>query len=339
MKVLVTGASTPLGRAIIEHLLGLPEVGFVLAVAKGHRPVHLVESARLRYQRVDLTRAREVHDLLWGEARERGILAVIHTAQHRSARDRGRAVHAQNVDATRALLLGSADHPTIRRFVQRSFAEVYAHRLTTTSLMTEDDPLDFDPVSTQWLRDRVEADLTACSRFGGPLRIAVLRCAEILAPACGSQLWDYLSSRVCLRPLGFDPMINVLSVPDATSAFVAAALGTQPGVFNIPGADTLPLSSAISRCSRLGIPIPGPMMAPLYGLRRWAAGFEFRYDLNMQRFHFGGILDGTRAREAFGYEPQVAASWPRPWWRDLFEQLAEGAAVDEPTGPLHHHRQ
>ena len=335
MKVLVTGASTPLGTEIIERLLSLPEVTFVIAVAQHARPTRIIESRRLHYRRVNLTRPRDVHDLLWGEARERGIQAVIHTAQHRSARDRGPRVHAQNVDATRELLAGCADHPTIRRFVQRSFAEVYALHQATTTLLTEEDPLEFAPVLPQWLRDRVEADLTACARFGGQLKIAVLRCAELLAPDSGSQLWDYLSSRVCLRPFGFDPMINVLGLADAADAFIAATRSSLPGVFNIRGGDTLPLSSAIAESGRLGIPIPGPVMAPLYGLRRWAAGFEFRYDLNVRRFHFGGILDGTRAREAFGYEPRSSTTWPRPWWRRLFEQLASGAPVDGVAGPLH----
>jgi UDP-glucose 4-epimerase len=326
MKVMITGASTPLGLGIIERLTSSPEVTFVLAVAHGPRPERLVESARLRYRSVDLTRARGVHDLLWCDARQFGIQAVVHTAQHRRAADRGAKVHAQNVDATRQLLLGCTDHPSISRFVQRSYADVYALGQTTTNLIGEDDPLDFD-ATPQWLRDRVEADLTACSHFGGRLKIAVLRCAELLAPDSGSQLWDYLMSRVCLRPLGFDPMINVLSLEDAADACVAAVCSGQGGVFNIPGADTLPLSAAIAESSRADVPIPGPLMAPLYGLRRWIAGFDFRYDLNLRRFHFGGILSGSRARDAFGYAPHVHGRWPGPWWRQLVEQLRSGRAT------------
>ena len=104
-----------------------------------------------------------------------------------------------------------------------------------------------------------------------------MRCAEIFAPACGSQLWDYLESRVCLRPLGFDPIVNLLSVPDAVAAFTGALHARATGVFNIPGFDTLPLSRAIVEAGRADSPVPGPMLAPLYGLRRWIAGFEFRY--------------------------------------------------------------
>lgn len=322
MKVMVTGASTPLGLAIVEQLLAEPEVSFVLAVGRDRPLGRRAPDPRIAYRAADLGHARTVRDLVGGDARTHLIDTVIHAAQHRTATDDGRSVHVQNVESTRHLLAACADHATIRRFVLRSFAEVYATPFTTTHLLTEDDPLDFDAASPQWVRDRVEADLTAASHAGA-LRVAVLRCAEVFAPDCGSQLWDYLSSRLCLRPLGFDPVINVLSLADAATAFVAAARSSATGAFNIPGADTLPLAAAIREAGRLALGVPGPALAPLYGLRRRIAGFEFRYDLNARRFHFGGVLDGTRAREQLGYAPRTHVAWPRPWWRLLLERLAK----------------
>jgi UDP-glucose 4-epimerase len=322
MRVLVTGATTPLGRTLVDHLASSDDCALVLAVGhepKLDRPLH----AGVMYRSVDLTRSRQVQDLLCGDAVEHGIDTIIHMAQHRATRDSGRKVHAQNVTATRELLFRCADHPTIRRFVHRSFAEVYALEHATSDLLDEDAPLDFDPAAPQWLRDRIEADLTVCAHFGGPLQLAVLRCAEVLAANSGSQLWDYLSSRVCLRPLGFDPMLNVLSLEDAVAAIAAAARSTHTGVFNIPGADTLPLSRAIAETTRLDMPVPGPLLAPLYGLRRSIAGFDFRYDLNLRRFHFGGVIDGTRARHLLGYVPSHPVQWPRSWWRLLLERLAD----------------
>lgn len=330
MKILVTGATAPLGEAVIRDLLATREVELVLAIGR-EAALALPPDPRLAYRRVDLTRPRALHDLVWGEARERGVDAVVHDMHHRSARDGGARVHAQNVHAARELVHACADHPTIRRFVYRSFGEVYAPRHLTADLLDEEAPLDFDPAAPQWVRDRVEADLTVCASLasrggaGGPcapgVRIAVLRCAEIFGPGVGSQLWDYLRSRVCLRPLGYDPMLNVLSVEDAAAAVGAALRSSAIGVFNIPGRDTLPLSAAIEESGRAGVPLPGPLLAPLYGLRRWIAGFEFRYDLNARRFHFGGVLDGTRARNELGYVPRTPVRWPRGRWRLLLERL------------------
>lgn len=318
MRVLITGATTPLGATLVERLLANPSVELVLATGREHEAPSA--DPKLLYRSIDLTRPRGVHDLVWDDARRLRIDAVVHGMQHRSAHDTGSRVHAQNVLAARELVLACKDHPTIRRFVYRSFAEVYALGHTTADLIDEEASLDFEPTSPQWVRDRVEADLMMCSHFASPLRIAVLRCAEILAPECGSQLWDYLCSRVCLRPLGYDPMINVLSVDDAAAALVAALQSDEIGVFNIRGADTLPLSRAIAESHRLDVPIPGPLLSPLYDLRRRIAGFEFRYDMNVRRFHFGGMLDGSRARALLGYESTTPVHWPtgpaahRPRW-------------------------
>jgi nucleoside-diphosphate-sugar epimerase len=200
----------------------------------------------------------------------------------------------------------------VRRFVFRSAAEVYRVTAVEPTLLDEDQPLDFDPAAPQWVRDRVEADLTACARIGtGGLAIAVLRGAEVLAPGIGSQLWDYLGSRVCLRPFGFDPVVNVMSIEDAITAAVLAIAGTATGVFNIPGADTLPLSAIVRRFHRRDVAVPGPLLAPLYRLRTRTVGFEFRYDLNYKRFHFGGVVDGGRARAQLGYVPAHPLEWER----------------------------
>lgn len=314
MNVLVTGATTPLGRAIVDQLLASREVGHVLAVGQERWDSGLPsDDARFTYERTDLTRARNVHDLLHGPARTHGIDTVLHGVLHRAAGDRGERVHAVNVEATRMLLLGCARDPRIRRFVLRSGAEVYALRPDEPNLIDEDHPLVFDPAAPQWLRDRVEADLLTCAQIAAvPMSIAVLRCAEILAGGIGSQLWDYLSSPICLRPLGFDPMINVLSIEDAVAGIVGALAASARGVFNIPGFDTLPLSRLISCCGRRDVPVPGPLLAPLYRLRTRTVGFAFRYDLNLGRFHLGGVLDGARARAVLGYQARHALVPPVP---------------------------
>lgn len=337
MRVLVTGATTPLGAALVDKLRTDPRVEHVLAV--GREPDAPLAGPRVTYRAIDLTRARAVHDLLWGPGRLFGIDTVIHGPLHRSARDRGPRVHTTNVDVTRQLVVACLEHPSIRRLVYASTGHVYTNDAAQPNLLDEDTPVDLDPIKPQWVRDRVEADLTVCSHFGDPrLAIAVLRSAEILAPETGSQLWDYLSSRLCLRPLGFDPMINVLTIADQIRAIRLAASSGARGIFNIPGADTLPLSRFIRRAGRLEIPVPGPLLAPLYQLRTWTAGLEFRYDLNMRRFHFGGVLDGTRAHTAFAYRPLVSV-WDQhtvpeqradvPLTAELRARIADAIAHDQ----------
>jgi UDP-glucose 4-epimerase len=141
------------------------------------------------------------------------------------------------------------------------------------------------------------------------LSVAVLRCAECLAEGTGSQLWDYLRSKVCFRPMGYDPILNLLSVEDLAHALFLALCSEAQGIFTIPGKDTLPLSRIAERGGRLSIPVPGPLMRPLYRARRAAIGGEFRYGINRARLHFSGVLDGRRADRELGYRPEHPIRW------------------------------
>jgi UDP-glucose 4-epimerase len=132
----------------------------------------------------------------------------------------------------------------------------------------------------------------------------------VLAPGTGSQLFDYLASPICLRPIGYDPMLNVLSVSDLVAALSKAVHAEEQGVFNIPGYDTLPLSACIRRWGRTAIPVPGAWMTPLYRWRRKLRGHDFSYGMNRRRFHYSGVLDGQRARDVLGYEAATPIDWP-----------------------------
>ncbi len=309
--VLVTGATTPLGVRLVDQLCRAPDVAHVLAVGiEAEARSRLRPCDRLTYAQVDLRRDRGIRELMFGPVRELKIDTIVHTPLHRHAGHTGRHIHAINVESTRALLLTAERHPTIRRFVFQSHALIYRVRSDQPSVFAEDHPINFSARAPQWLRDRVEADLTVCARMGMcDLQIAVLRCSECVGPGIGSQLFDYLQSRVCLRPMGFDPMLNLLSVDDTVAALTAAIGTDAQGVFNIPGADTLPLSALIERAGRLDVPVPGPLLRPLYGLRALTRGTQFRYDLNLGRFHFSGVPDGTRARDVLGYVPRHRIDW------------------------------
>jgi UDP-glucose 4-epimerase len=308
-RVLVTGAATSVGRALVTALLADPEVELVLAVDL--EPSGAADTPRLRNLQVDLARPRDIRTLLYGPTRDFAVDTVVHAALHRSPTHGGRRAHALDVESTRELLRLGEHHPTLRRFVYRSSAEVYHAGADAVEIMDEEHPLELGPRAPQWVRDRVEADLAVLAHAGlSPLRILVLRCAEIFAADAVSQLFDYVRSRVCFRPLGYDPMVELLSVQDATRALVAATRSDAEGVMNIPGADVLPLSRVIEKCRRIDVPVPSMLLAPLYRLRTLALGTEFRYDMNAARFHFGVVLDGSRARETLGYEPRFPVWWP-----------------------------
>jgi UDP-glucose 4-epimerase len=306
--VLISGGTQPLGTRIAERLLDAGQGPVLLIGAEAPGEVWIPRGAL--YWQVDLTRARHVRRLLYGPCLEHGVRSLINLAFHRDPKT-ARA-HALNVGATRQLLLLAEEHPTLERFVHWSASEVYVQRNDQPDLLREDQPLNLDPRAPHWVRDRVEADVTVCARMGlSPgLTEIVLRCAEILTPDMGSQLYDYLSSRICLRPMGYDPMVEVLSLEDAARAFQLALHSPQSGAFNIPGAENLPLSRLIRLWGRDDIPVPGPLIGPLYALRRVFRHRAFRYRANTWRFHFNGVLDGARAAQVLGYTPEHPVDWP-----------------------------
>ncbi len=312
LNVLVTGASNPIGERLVRILLADSRVKQILAVC-GADPstLPLPRDDRLQYVQVDLRRTRRVRQLLFGPARELAIDTVLHLAMHRAAHDSGESVRAYNVKALRSIIELSERHPTIRRLVVRSSAAVYQVQRNLPNYIEEDHPLNLHGNAPQWIRDRVEADVNACARMGmSPLQIAVLRMTEALAPGTGSQLYDYLESPVCLRPAGFDPMVNLLTIEDSALALQKAALSDAQGIFNIPGADTLPLSACIRSWGRLSLPFPDQLLSPLYRMRYRLTGHDFRYGMNRRRFLYSGVLDGERARNILGFVPCHPVVWP-----------------------------
>lgn len=314
ISVLVTGATTPVGERLVRSLVADTRIAHVLAVGpeSAANSLPFSHGKRLTYINVDLSKTRKVHELLFGPARDLGIQVVVHLAGHHGAYQRGRRVHALNVEALRSILDLGHRHPTIRRVILKSYAVVYRVSLDLPILVTEDHPVNMDPSAPQYVRDRVEADLTACARMGlVNCEIVVLRCAEALGPGTGSQLYDYLNGPIALRPAGFDPMVNVSSISDIVHALELSTHGSGEGVFNIPGYDTLPLSACLSKWGTNAIPLPGGLIQPLYQLRHRLAGSQFSYGLNQKRMHFGLILDGNRAKLELNYMPENPIDWPR----------------------------
>ncbi len=310
---MVTGATTPLGIALCQALLDRPGIRRIVAVGREREEaVALPDSKRLEYFQVDLTRPRPTHDLVFGAAAAAGVEVLIDLSMHRSGALEGKEVHALNVESHQSLIELAERHPSIRRVIFRSSAELYRLDLQAPNLLNEECSLDLSPRRPQWFRDRVEADLTACSHIGtARIEIAVLRLAEILATGTGSLLQQYLASPGCLRPLGYDPMVNVLSLPDAVSALMLAARAPRAkGVFNIPGADTLPLSECVRLSGRSGVPLPGPLLPVLFRMRRWLGSVDFSRAMDWRRLHFGAVVDGTRARDVLGYVPRHRITWP-----------------------------
>ncbi len=312
MNVLVTGASSPLGEQVVLQLLKDSRVSHIVAVADKGMPISIPDNPRITHTQIKFKSQRQLHTLLFGIALDKRVQVVVHTSQAEQANREGESVHAHNVESLRALIKFAERHPTINRVVIRSSGAVYQVQRDLPALISEDHPLNMASGAPQWVRDRVEADFTACARMGlSTLQVVVLRMAEILAPGCGSQMYDYLDASVCLRPIGFDPMLNFLSLEDAAQAFQHAVHNREQGVFNIPGADTLPLTEVIAMWGKPSVAMTEFGIYWAYKVRQYLRGGQFRYGMNRRRFHYSGVLDGCRAMKVLRYVPSHSIDWPQ----------------------------
>lgn len=301
--VWLTVPAPPLDRVIFEALSADPSIDRIVCISPtGRAPTRALRTAphpKLQCAQADFSSYRSLREVLSNRALQ-DVDTVVHVLQE-SERD---SSVSPSAEATHSLLRLAEELPSVRRFVLRSFASLYRLDSREPVFIDENHALALEHIPVR-LRACAEADFITCQKFSNTEQhTIVLRCAELLAPGGHNPLYDYLSSRVCLRPLGYDPMLNVLSREDLAAAIRRAVSSTATGVFNIPGCDTLPLSELASAAHRISLPIPGPALTPLYALRSAFTGLRFRYSADQTRFHFGAVLDGSKARRVLGYIPE-----------------------------------
>jgi UDP-glucose 4-epimerase len=290
-KFLVTGATTELGRSLCRQLAA---AGEVLGVRAPTEPPPDVDQNIACV--ADLTRNADVRRVIAGVVEDAAIDTVVHLGASVPAEE---SCETPNAVSTRLLLDAAEQVSCLRAFVLRSTAMIYRLHHGDPMVITERHSLDFSPDLAPARRDQLEADVTACQRMlNADFRISVLRLSPLIADGAPDALNEYLSLDPCYRALGFDPMVNVLSLDDATDALARAADRAPRGIFNVAGADTLPVSELAMRTGARCWPVPGAAIEPLCALRGVP---ERRYRGFGGLLHHGLVVDGRAATGAFDF--------------------------------------
>ena len=312
IQVLLTAASTELGQRLIHSLVNDKRVARIVALIepKCYPNARLLSHRKLSYEPIDLIHERAIKQFIFGP-KCRGLTHLVHLAMHRDALLSGRRYHRLNVEALRQLFQLAEDHPSLSHFIFRSWSEIYELHSYLPNILDEEHPIDYSARRPQWLRDRVAADQFLCAKLGvSPLKVKILRCADCLAPGYGSQLYAFLHSLPCLVPLGYDPVVNVLSPDDLTDALLRACFFPGEGVFAIPGRDSMPLSELMERCHRAAVPLPDPVLQWADRLKQKLARSTFCYEISRGLFHYGGVMTGAKAEQLLGYRASHPIDWP-----------------------------
>jgi len=313
-RVLVTHADEPLGRRLVKVLFHDPGIERIVATGSGPPPrafdAFLRSGRRLAYARADLARHRSVADL-FGSPRVRDAApdAVIHVPRHGVPAGASRPLPAGVAERTaeaRLVLQQALQSPTVRHLVALGSAFVYRLEPGNANRLTEQSALDLDPDVPPALRSWIDCDML----FHGELHNEALTVALLrLPPVVGSGGYVFFHPSLegaagpRWRPLGFDPLVPVLSDKDAARAAHRAVRSGCAGVFNVAGHESLPLSVLARWTGRGTWSVPGPL---LHGVARAAAllgGASAGTAVDGAYLRYGFSLDTRRAERELGFRP------------------------------------
>jgi UDP-glucose 4-epimerase len=295
-KVLITGIAGGQGRLLARRLAGNYEVCGVDRVEWESAP------RGIRVHVVDL-RKKKFEDVIRTEL----PAAIVHMGFVRHFRTDLGTRHDVNVRGTKQLLDHCVNHG-VQKLVVLSSSYVYGAFPENPYFMDEDQPLSGSR-SYPEIRDLVEVDTLASAflwRYPH-IRTCVLRPVNVLGYYVHSMIAQYLRERYVPTVMGFDPMMQFIHEEDVGEAIALALEHGLQGVFNVVGPGEVPLHTAIRECGSQALPLPEPVMRPLFArLFRWGLipyppgaidYLKFPITLSGARF-----VEATRFRPMFGLE-------------------------------------
>lgn len=301
-RVLVTHVDSTVGRRLVKGLYHDPDVALVLGLDTGPPPSFL-EAYRSKcfYQQLDLAKARHLLSFFQSERFARAQLdSVVHLpfVEERSDERVPGNIHVL-VSETRRLLQHCRREKRIERFVYLSTGFVYQPEPGNVNIANEDHSLDLEGERDPQIRAWVDADLLCQAELHDPhLKMTILRAATIATDAGGFLLSPPLERGE--PPLGFDPMISLVSERDVARALTLALHVDRPGSYNIAGADVFPRSELVPNVGANPFRLASrarelvSRVGQTLGAVRTGDGAFWRYGL---------VMDTRRASETLGFEP------------------------------------
>ena len=226
-RVLVTHVESPVGRRVVKALFHDPDVSLVVGLGTRPEPTFLAPyRGKIAYQRIDLAKSRHLQSFLHSErfarVRPDSVIHLPFAVEHSQERVPGGVPSL--VSETRRLVEESVEQRCIERFVYLSSAFVYDPVPGNGNVVSESQGLGFDGDGDALVRAWIDADLVCQGELhGSNLRMTILRAATIV-----TETGEFLNSPPLSHreaPLGYDPMLAVVSDRDVARAGARAARG------------------------------------------------------------------------------------------------------------------
>jgi UDP-glucose 4-epimerase len=296
--VAVTGTCTFLGQNLIALLEEDPSIERVVAIdIKAPQP----SGKKTRFYEVDLTQPPAEARLAEIFAAE-GVRTLVHLAFHASPSHATAYAHELESVGTMHLLV-AARHARVRKIVMGSQTLLYGAHPSNPNFLAEHQPLRATR-REPFFADKIEAEAELgrfVERAEGSI-VTILRTAPIVGPTVSSFVTKFLSRRVVMTMMGFDPLLQLVHEIDAIAAFKLAVDRDVPGTFNIASDGVLPLSTVIKLAGRVAFPVPHPIAEPLVALS-WMAQLSPAPPTFLPYLRFLCVADVGRARDVMGFRP------------------------------------
>lgn len=158
-----------------------------------------------------------------------------------------------------------------------------------------------NPIAARWLElERRTAELL------GDERLTVLRPPFVPLPGGRDYPSRLFSARLVVKPLGYEPALQLLSPADLARAMRLAVERRPAGVFNLAPDGVVPLHRALrlAGCRRLGLPrwVERPARALLAGAAGAASLAQTEY------IRYPWTVSAAKARRELGFEPRDSSA-------------------------------
>lgn len=290
MKVVVTGAGSRLGRAVIPQLCQCAEVSEVVGIGRKHFPSYSHSKLSVHQSDVRSPSLAQIFE---------GAHAVVHMAFAVTQRTMTpEQMYDNNVNGSRNVFR-AARSAGVEKIVNLSSVGIYGegHRLVETAA--------FAP-SHRWpyACHKAEVEEMLSTEFNDICSVQ-LRSTYILGPNVIPVLRKLFTSRIYVRPRRPHPSFQVIHEDDVASA-VVAALDPQVSsdAFNLaaPESVTMPELVRNSRWFVIGIPV-----AAIEALHGAGGGNVRLIDTTLELIRASLTVNTERARTVLGWIPRFSA--------------------------------
>jgi UDP-glucose 4-epimerase len=300
--VLVTGVSRDLGRHVARNLATDPSVDRVIGVD--------VVPPRGDVGEVSFVRADIRNPVIAKVIAKERVDTVVHMSVIATPGSAGgrNTMKELNVIGTMQLLAACQKAPSVERLVVKSTTTVYGASNRDPAMFTEDMGPRRQP-GAGYSKDvaEIEGYVRGFARRRPDVRVAMLRCANVIGPHVVSPITSYFRLPVIPTVLGYDARLQFLHERDLVDVLRLAVAQDVHGTYNVAGEGILMLSQALRRLQRPTVPMPGFAVGRLGAVLRSARLADFSPE-QLGFLTYGRGVDTTRMVEELGFRPSMTTA-------------------------------